>query len=176
MIHSQPCEPFPSATHTDAKSCVGSECPWQAVVLLLLIPAAGATLGSPDPTEPPTQNRVLYQWAPGWQRNKLSSCRACTAEGCPHVVVCGCMHGILGLSNSFGDSTNLSSLRPINMILLLEEDYIATDFPKTQASLYKRHCQELSVIQILTHRSSHTRGELKERLRGHMADWSCKMK
>lgn len=67
-----------------------------------------------------------------------------------------CM-GSLVSSNSFGDSTSLSSLRPINMILLLEEDYIVTDFLKSHASLHRRHCQESSVIQILTHRSSHTR-------------------
>lgn len=37
-------EPSPSATHTGAKSWVGSYCPWQAEVLLIC--AAGATLNS----------------------------------------------------------------------------------------------------------------------------------
>lgn len=68
--------------------------------------------------------------------------------------------GSLVSSNSFGDSTSLSSLRPINTILLLEGDYTATDFLKTQASLYRRHCQKSSVTWILTHRISHTKGGL----------------
>lgn len=77
-------------------------------------------------------------------------------------------------SVSFGDPTNSSSLQHINMLLHLEGDlYIITDVRKTQDFSLQKAL--LGVIRILTRRSSHVRGGLKEHFL-HTVDWFYKMK
>lgn len=73
---------------------------------------------------------VLWQWPAALQRNQWAPALY-GLQKAAHVRwdVDACV-GSLVSSNSFGDSTSSSSLRPINIILLLKKDYIISDFLK----------------------------------------------
>lgn len=98
--------------------------------------------------------------------DKPSSCRPRAGKGCPHAARCGCMQEIL---------TAFCQLWGSNQFIISAAHKLAATFGRRPLHRYWYHENSdfslqkalLGVIRILTRRSSHVKGGLKEHFLSH---------